>query len=226
MVLKWFCTSSSYNPMLSTPAPLSPRLLCCSADVSGEDWADFPLPSIYTSDKVLLTPQNVDYEAALVTGIHWAGRLDWDLEKAFLSCWMLLVIGRWWSNSETVATNLNGFARCYNRIRWIMQIVNSSSWFQLWKIPENIPKNGWLRHVLTSPFRRTATQARYRKTADMTVTGEWMQSFVARASFNLGFMHQFGIGIPQVGNVGFRPKSPWPLVISYILALVLSRISS
>jgi hypothetical protein len=97
-----------------------------------------------------------------------------------------------------------------------MQIVNSASWFQLWKIPENIPKSGWLRHVLTSPFRRTATQARYRKTADMTVTGEWMQSFVARASFNLGFMHQFGIGIPQVGNVGFRPKSPWPLVISYI----------
>lgn len=41
--------------------------------MSGEDWADFPLPSIYTSDKVLLTPQNVDYEAALVTGIHWAG---------------------------------------------------------------------------------------------------------------------------------------------------------
>lgn len=74
----------------------------------GEDWADFPLPSIYTSDKVLLTPQNVDYEAAL---------------------------------------------------------------------------------------------ARYRKTADMTVTGEWMQSFVARASFNLGFMHQFGIGIPQDLNL-------------------------
>ena len=42
-----------------------------------------------------------------------------------------------------------------------------------------------------------AALARYRKTADMTVTGEWMQSFVARASFNLGFMHQFGIGIGQ-----------------------------
>ena len=41
------------------------------------------------------------------------------------------------------------------------------------------------------------SKARYRKTADMTVTGEWMQSFVARASFNLGFMHQFGIGIAQ-----------------------------
>lgn len=74
----------------------------------GEDWADFPLPSIYTSDKVQLFPQSVDYEAAL---------------------------------------------------------------------------------------------ARYRKTADMTVTGEWMQSFVARASFNLGFMHQFGIGIAQDLNL-------------------------
>lgn len=39
--------------------------------------------------------------------------------------------------------------------------------------------------------------ARYRKTAELSVTGEWMQSFVARASFNLGFMHQFGIGIAQ-----------------------------
>merc|ERR1712187_124082 len=26
-------------------------------------------------------------------------------------------------------------------------------------------------------------------------TGEWMEPFVARASFNLGFMHQFGIGV-------------------------------
>eukprot|EP00930_Biecheleria_cincta_P047170 TRINITY_DN32647_c0_g1_i1.p1 TRINITY_DN32647_c0_g1~~TRINITY_DN32647_c0_g1_i1.p1 ORF type:complete len:809 (-),score=166.18 TRINITY_DN32647_c0_g1_i1:113-2539(-) len=42
-----------------------------------------------------------------------------------------------------------------------------------------------------------ASLARYRKTAEMTVTGEWMQSFVARASFNLGFMHEFGIGISQ-----------------------------
>ncbi|CAE7157117.1 SEL1L [Symbiodinium pilosum] len=74
----------------------------------GEGWDDFPLPSIYTNDKVELHPQAVDYEEAL---------------------------------------------------------------------------------------------ARYRKTADMTVTGEWMQSFVARASFNLGFMHQFGIGIVQDLNM-------------------------
>ena len=31
----------------------------------------------------------------------------------------------------------------------------------------------------------------------MTVTGEWMQAFVARGSFNLGFMHQFGFGVAQ-----------------------------
>jgi len=42
-----------------------------------------------------------------------------------------------------------------------------------------------------------ASLARYRKAADMTVTGEWMQGFVARGSFNLGFMHQFGLGVPQ-----------------------------
>lgn len=37
--------------------------------------------------------------------------------------------------------------------------------------------------------------ARYKRTAGMRVTGEWMQPFVARASFNLGWMHQFGIGV-------------------------------
>lgn len=42
-----------------------------------------------------------------------------------------------------------------------------------------------------------ASLARYRKTAEMTVTGEWMQAFVARGSFNLGFMHQFGLGVAQ-----------------------------
>lgn len=31
----------------------------------------------------------------------------------------------------------------------------------------------------------------------MPVTGEWMQGFVARGSFNLGFMHQFGLGVAQ-----------------------------
>eukprot|EP00927_Polykrikos_kofoidii_P049989 TRINITY_DN43957_c0_g1_i1.p1 TRINITY_DN43957_c0_g1~~TRINITY_DN43957_c0_g1_i1.p1 ORF type:complete len:846 (+),score=143.41 TRINITY_DN43957_c0_g1_i1:101-2539(+) len=42
---------------------------------------------------------------------------------------------------------------------------------------------------------------RYRKAAEMTVTGEWMQGFVARGFFNLGFMHQFGFGVPQDLNV-------------------------
>eukprot|EP00435_Cladocopium_sp_Y103_P041623 s365_g11.t1 len=62
----------------------------------GEDWADFPLPSIYTSDKVLLTPQNVDYEAALaryrktadmtVTG-EWMQSFDLNLAKQhFFRC--------------------------------------------------------------------------------------------------------------------------------------------
>merc|ERR1719221_2062661 len=42
-----------------------------------------------------------------------------------------------------------------------------------------------------------ASLARYRKTAEMAVTGEWMQTYVARGSFNLGFMHQFGLGVAQ-----------------------------
>ncbi|CAE7036183.1 SEL1L [Symbiodinium sp. KB8] len=93
-----------------TEAPLpSEEAKPAELDQPGDGgWEDFPLPSIYTNDKVELHPQPVDYEAAL---------------------------------------------------------------------------------------------ARYRKTADMTVTGEWMQSFVARASFNLGFMHQFGIGIVQDLNM-------------------------
>jgi len=37
----------------------------------------------------------------------------------------------------------------------------------------------------------------YKRTAALKITGEWMQPFVARASFNLGYMYQFGIGVPQ-----------------------------
>jgi TPR repeat protein len=37
----------------------------------------------------------------------------------------------------------------------------------------------------------------YKRTAAMRITGEWMQPFVARASFNLGYMYQFGVGVPR-----------------------------
>lgn len=47
------------------------------------------------------------------------------------------------------------------------------------------------------PIDYEASIARYRKTAEMTVTGEWMKSFVARGCLNLGFMHQFGLGVAQ-----------------------------
>eukprot|EP00397_Hematodinium_sp_SG-2012_P009910 GEMP01010009.1.p1 GENE.GEMP01010009.1~~GEMP01010009.1.p1 ORF type:complete len:700 (+),score=137.52 GEMP01010009.1:367-2466(+) len=50
----------------------------------------------------------------------------------------------------------------------------------------------------------TNALAHYRKTADMKITGEWMQTFVSRASFNLGYMHQFGVGIPQDLNTAKR----------------------
>lgn len=39
--------------------------------------------------------------------------------------------------------------------------------------------------------------AHYKRTASMRITGEWMQPFVARASFNLGYMYQFGVGVPR-----------------------------
>lgn len=47
------------------------------------------------------------------------------------------------------------------------------------------------------PIDYAASLAHYRKTSEMQITGEWMQTFVARASFNLGFMHQFGFGVSQ-----------------------------
>ena len=37
----------------------------------------------------------------------------------------------------------------------------------------------------------------YRRAASSKVTGEWMEPLVARASFNLGYLHQFGIGMPR-----------------------------
>jgi len=37
----------------------------------------------------------------------------------------------------------------------------------------------------------------YKRTSNMRITGEWMQPFVARASFNLGFMYQFGVGVAR-----------------------------
>jgi len=49
-----------------------------------------------------------------------------------------------------------------------------------------------------------AALAHYRKTASMKITGEWMQSFVSRASFNMGYMHQFGIGIARDLTVAKR----------------------
>lgn len=51
--------------------------------------------------------------------------------------------------------------------------------------------------IAPQPVDYEASLARYRKTADMAVTRVWMQTFTARASFNLGFMHQFGLGVPQ-----------------------------
>lgn len=38
------------------------------------------------------------------------------------------------------------------------------------------------------------SMAHYKRTVSMRPSGDWMQPFVARACFNLGYMHQFGIG--------------------------------
>jgi len=50
----------------------------------------------------------------------------------------------------------------------------------------------------------TQALAHYRKTASMKISGEWMQSFVSRAAFNMGYMYQFGVGIAQDLNVARR----------------------
>lgn len=39
--------------------------------------------------------------------------------------------------------------------------------------------------------------AHYKRTSSMRIMSEWMQPFVARASFNLGYMYQFGVGVPR-----------------------------
>jgi len=46
--------------------------------------------------------------------------------------------------------------------------------------------------------------AHYKRTAAMRITGEWMQPFVARASFNLGYMYQFGVGMPRDTHLARR----------------------
>lgn len=50
-------------------------------------------------------------------------------------------------------------------------------------------------HVVRQEADPELSIAHYKRTAAMRITGEWMQPFVARASFNLGYMHQFGIGV-------------------------------
>eukprot|EP00392_Amoebophrya_sp_AT5.2_P001253 g1255.t1 len=54
-----------------------------------------------------------------------------------------------------------------------------------------------LAQAYSNPADMEAALSHYWKVSNMQVTGEWMQHFVARASFNLGFMYQFGLGIPQ-----------------------------
>jgi len=50
----------------------------------------------------------------------------------------------------------------------------------------------------------TTALAHYRKTASMKISGEWMQPFVSRAAFNMGYMYQFGVGIAQDLNIAKR----------------------
>jgi len=50
-------------------------------------------------------------------------------------------------------------------------------------------------HYVRQEADVTLSFAHYKRGAEMRITSEWMQPFVARASFNLGMMHQFGIGV-------------------------------
>lgn len=57
---------------------------------------------------------------------------------------------------------------------------------------------------IPQPVDYEASIAHYKRTSEMMVTGEWMQSFVARAFFNLAFMYQFGLGVPMDLSVARR----------------------
>jgi len=48
--------------------------------------------------------------------------------------------------------------------------------------------------LVRQPADATLSVAHYKRTVSMRRSGDWMQPFVSRASFNLGYMHQFGIG--------------------------------
>merc|ERR1712039_53472 len=52
-------------------------------------------------------------------------------------------------------------------------------------------------HLVPQKADLELSLARYKRTASMKITGEWMQPFVARASFNLAYMYQFGIGVDK-----------------------------
>lgn len=59
-------------------------------------------------------------------------------------------------------------------------------------------------HVVRQEADPGLSIAHYKRTAAMRITGEWMQPYVARASFNLGYMHQFGIGVTPDMSVARR----------------------
>jgi hypothetical protein len=63
------------------------------------------------------------------------------LEKAFLSCWMLLVIGRLWSNSETVATNLQALIDItieYDGLCKLWTVLHGSNFGKYLKISQKV----------------------------------------------------------------------------------------
>jgi len=69
----------------------------------------------------------------------------------------------------------------------------------------------------------------YRRTATMKVTGDWMQPFVARANFNLGYMHQFGVGVdrntPQARHYYHRCAEVDPYGVQTPVAVMLTLVA-
>jgi hypothetical protein len=136
------------------------------------------------------------------------------IEKASFSWgWRQKRIFNWWLR---VVRSRN--SRCWSRGNFLLTCqCKIQTWFLSWcyifahqtcSIKTKIKFGFWIRHLLKTnhelkvkhvaqPVDYGLAVKHYRKTSDMKITGQWMQSAVSRASFNLGFMHQFGLGVTQ-----------------------------
>lgn len=74
-------------------------------------------------------------------------------------------------------------------LRSLENVTNEDPFEYLFQIaPEELVKE------YSEPADLEVAASHYWKVSQMSISGEWTQQFVARASFNLGIMYQFGLG--------------------------------